>query len=78
VKITGKDSVTKKMVELSVSLTTDHPDSCDEQPVMYVEDWGSCMSVDDWMRGFFVVSEETEAEAELFRRWFCLVEAIYS
>ncbi len=76
--IKGRDCVTQQIIELSADLITDHPDSHGGEPVMYVAAWDSCMSVDYWMRGCFVVVEETEKEAKLFRQWFNLVEAIYS
>lgn len=74
-KIKSSDILTGQTVQLTATLTTDHPASSYGQPVMVIDEWeGGCMGYDNWVIGDCVVTEfDSEAEQKIFERWVIVI-----
>jgi len=75
-KIEVTDVFTNESVELTATMTTDHPASSYGQPVMVVDEWNDCMSHQNWILAGGRIIEATEAERADFARWYSLIEAM--
>jgi hypothetical protein len=74
-KIKAWDMMTDQHIELTASLTTDHPASSYGQAVMVIEEWdGEAMSHQNWVLAGCEVADLPDDEAEDFRQWYSMIE----
>jgi hypothetical protein len=77
VKIKAYDMTEDTHIELTASLTTDHPASSYGQPVMVIDEWdGEAMSHQNWILAGCHVVDLPDDEAEDFERWYSLIEVM--
>jgi hypothetical protein len=76
-KIKAYDMTTDNHIELTASLTTDHPASSYGQAVMVIDEWdGDIMSHENFVLAGCHVVDLPDDEAEEFRQWYSLIEAM--
>lgn len=76
-KIKAWDMMTDQHIELTASLTTDHPASSYGQPVMVISEWdGEAMSHQNWILAGCEVVDLPDDEAEDFKQWYSLIEVM--
>ena len=73
-KIIARDLMTDHNIELNATLTTDHPASSYGQPVMVIDEWGDCMSHQNWVLAGCYIVEIDDDEKEDFAKWYGLIE----
>ncbi len=61
-------------VELTASFTTDHPASHYGQPVIYIDEWGDCISHLNWVLGGAKLIDATPDEQTSFTKWHELID----
>ena len=76
--IQANDIMTGDVVDLHATFTTNHPASSYGQPVMVIEEWGDCMSHQNWVLAGCSVIEASEAEKRDFTHWHGLIDAMAS
>jgi hypothetical protein len=73
-KILSTDIFTGEQVELTGTLTIDHPLSSYNQPVMLIAEWGNePMSLVNWALAGCEILEATEQELKDFESWSSLL-----
>lgn len=76
-KIKAWDMMTDTHIELTASLTTDHPASSYGQAVMVIDEWnGEVMSHQNWILAGCHVVDLPDDEVGDFERWYSLIEAM--
>jgi len=76
-KIKAYDMMTDNHIELTASLTTDHPASSYGQPVMIVDEWdGDIMGHENWVLAGCHVVDLPDDESEAFGQWYSLIGAM--
>jgi len=69
-KIRSFDIFDREHVELTCTITSDHPASQFGQPVLSIQEWGgAAMDLHHWMLSRCEVIEIDDAEKPLFERW---------
>ncbi len=84
-KIIIHDLIRDESIVLNAHLTTNHPASSYNQPVMLIEEWegdirGNVMSHQNWIlcgAKMIWTDDDSEEEREMFKKWYSLIEAMY-